>query len=413
MDVAVITIGDELLIGQVVNRNASWISERCTEVGARVVAHSVVGDDADDLVAEIERLGSRCAMLVLTGGLGPTHDDITKWVLCSMAKDAMVVHEPWLEHLREWMQRRGRKVTPRNAGQAEVPSKATVLHNPVGTAPGLLMTIAGTLIVSMPGVPREMQAIMENEVLPRIRERVDLEEGETRSYRTLLTTGIAESNLADLIGDPSEFLGSSTLAFLPNLQGVRLRIGALGRSTAERDAEQERIAKILYDRAGRFVFGEGAITLSEAVGRRLDERGETLAVAESCTGGLLGGAITDIPGSSSWFPGGVISYANEVKVSQLGVKPETLATVGAVSEDIAQQMADGIRERLGTTWGIGITGVAGPGGGTVEKPVGTVWIGISGSNGTRAVRFQFGEERRSNRERSVGAALGMLWGAIR
>lgn len=408
-----ITIGDELLIGQVVNRNAAWISEQCTEVGARVVAHSVVGDDADDLIVEIERLGSRCAMLLLTGGLGPTHDDITKWVLRSMAKDTMVVHEPWLEHLREWMARRGREVTPRNAGQAEVPSQAIVLHNPVGTAPGLLMTISGTIVVSMPGVPREMKAIMENEVLPRIRERVDLEEGETRSYRTLLTTGIAESNLADLIGEPSEFLGSSTLAFLPNLQGVRLRIGALGRSTAEREAEQERVAKILYERAGRFVFGEGAITLSEAVGHRLKERGETLAVAESCTGGLLGGAITDIPGSSSWFPGGVISYANEVKVEHVGVKQETLVAVGAVSEEVAGQMAEGIRSRMGTTWGIGITGVAGPGGGTEEKPVGTVWIGLCGPNGTRAVRFQFGEERRSNRERSVGAALGMLWGDLR
>ncbi len=408
-----ITIGDELLIGQVVNRNASWISERCTEIGARVVAHSVIGDEEEDLVAEITRLGSRCAMLLLTGGLGPTHDDITKWVLCSMAKDTMVVNEPWLEHLRQWMERRGREVTPRNAGQAEVPSQATVLHNPVGTAPGLLMTIAGTLVVSMPGVPREMKAIMENEVLPRIRERVDLEEGETRSYRTLLTTGIAESNLADLIGEPSEFLGSSTLAFLPNLQGVRLRIGALGRSTSERDAELDRIATFLYERAGRFVFGEGAITLSEAVGNRLKDRGETLAVAESCTGGLLGGAITDVPGSSSWFPGGVISYANEVKVESVGVRQDTLDAVGAVSEEVAIQMGDGIRQRMGTTWGIGVTGVAGPGGGSEDKPVGTVWIGLSGPKGTRAVRFQFGEERRSNRERSVGAALGMLWGDLR
>jgi len=275
------------------------------------------------------------------------------------------------------------------------------------------MTIAGTTVVSMPGVPREMKAIMVDEVLPRIRERVDLEEGETRSYRTLLTTGIAESNLADLIGEPSEFLGTSTLAFLPNLQGVRLRIGALGRSTEEREAEQERIARILYERAGRFVFGEGAITLSEAVGQRLKERGETVSVAESCTGGLLGGAITDIPGSSTWFPGGVISYANQVKVDQVGVRQETLEAVGAVSEDVARQMAEGIRQRMGTTWGIGITGVAGPGGGSEDKPVGTVWIGLSGPKGTRAVRFQFGEERRSNRERSVGAALGMLWGDLR
>ena len=317
-----ISIGDELLIGQVVNRNASWISEQCTEVGARVVAHSVIGDDEDDLVSEIQRLGARSAMILLTGGLGPTHDDITKPVLCSMAKDTLVVDQNWLSHLQQWMERRGRELTPRNAGQAEVPSQATVLYNPVGTAPGLLMSIAGTIVVAMPGVPREMQAIMVNEVLPRIKDHIRLEESEIRSYHTLLTTGIAESNLADLIGEPSAFLETSTLAFLPNLQGVRMRIGVVGRSEEERTEERDRVAAILRERAGRFIYGEGTTTLSEAVGLRLRDRGETLAVAESCTGGLLGGAITDIPGSSSWFPGGVISYDNAVKVRDLGVSQQ-------------------------------------------------------------------------------------------
>ncbi len=413
MDIAVITIGDELLIGQVVNRNAAWIAEQCTALGARVVAHSVVGDDAHDLQQEITRLGARCAMLLLTGGLGPTHDDITAQVLCSMANDHMVVHPDWLAHLRAWMQQRGRELTERNAAQAEVPSTATVLWNPIGTAPGLMMSIAGTTVIAMPGVPQEMKAIMTDQVLPRLQERIALEEGPLRSYHVLQTTGIAESNLADLIGDPTAFLGSATLAFLPNLQGVRLRIGVEGRSVEERAREAERIIAVLEERVGRFIFGTGEISLSQAVGQRLNERNETLAVAESCTGGLLGAAITDVAGSSSWFPGGVISYDNRIKIGHLGVEPAALERVGAVSEEVARQMAEGIRQRMNTTWGIGITGVAGPGGGSPDKPVGTVWIAVSGPKGTRAMRHQFGSERRTNRERSVGAALGMLWGELR
>ncbi|MFZ9870789.1 MAG: competence/damage-inducible protein A [Candidatus Kapaibacteriota bacterium] len=413
MNVAIITIGDELLIGQVINRNAVWIAEQCTNIGCSVIAHSVVGDQAEDLTSEIRRLGARCSALILTGGLGPTHDDITKFVLAEMAGDHMVVHQPWVDHLRAWLARRGRELTARNAGQAEVPSTAAVLHNPVGTAPGLWMTIEGTIVVALPGVPREMQALMTAEVLPRFASHVALEEGPIWTYHTLQTTGIAESNLADLIGEPSEFLGASTLAFLPNLQGVRLRIGVVGRSDAERTAERDRVRAILWNRAGRFIFGEGDRTLSEAVGLELAKRGHTIAVAESCTGGLLGAELTKVQGSSAWFLGGYLAYDNRVKISEVCVHPADLDRVGAVSQEVAEQLATGARVQIGTTWGIGITGIAGPGGGTAEKPVGTIWIALAGPGGVKATRFQFGDERHSNRERSVGAALGMLWTALK
>lgn len=413
MNIGIITIGDELLIGQIVNGNAAWIAEHCTSIGGRVVAHTVVADDAEDLTQEVRRLATRCEALILTGGLGPTHDDITKHVLCDMMGDTMVVHQPWLDHLHAWMEQHGRTLTERNAGQALVPSTATVLHNPRGTAPGLWMKIDGAMVAALPGVPREMQALMTLEVLPRLQLLMANEDHPIRTYHTLHTTGIAESNLADLLGDPTTFLGSSTLAFLPNLQGVRLRIGVLGRTSEERQKEQDRLVDYIQQRAGRFVFGEGNLTLSEAVGFALAQRGHTISVAESCTGGMLGAELTKIRGSSAWFIGGTIAYANQVKIQELGVNAALFDTVGAISQEVATQMAEHVRQRCGTTWGVSITGIAGPGGGTEHKPVGTVWIALAGPDGTQSVRYQFGGERHAVRERSVAAALGMVWTALR
>ena len=413
MKVSIITIGDELLIGQVINRNAAWIASKCTELGMTVWSHSVIGDEADELKSEIIRLGEHSDALLLTGGLGPTHDDITKDVLADMAGDELVERPEWVEHLQEWMGRSGRELTDRNRAQALVPTSATLIDNPIGTAPGLCMRINGTRVYAMPGVPAEMRSMVVGTVLPELQEILRSSGNEHRQYKVLQTTGIVESNLADLLGPLEDFMGSSSLAFLPNYKGVRLRIGAKGATPEARQTEIDRVAAEIRQRAERFIYGEGEVALEEAVGSRLKERGENVAVAESCTGGLLGGAFTNVSGSSAWFEGGVLTYSNEAKVRELGVSQADLDSVGAVSEEVALQMARGVRERFGTTWGIGVTGIAGPGGGTEDKPVGTVWISVSGPKDTIAKRFVFGTDRTINRQRSVGTALAMLWGRLR
>ncbi len=410
------TIGDELLIGQVVNSNAAFIADVCTQVGVDVRTHVVVRDLQDAIVSELERLAGMVDVVITTGGLGPTHDDITVPSVAAFAGVELVEDLKWRSHLEQWMAARNRVLTPRNAAQAMVPMGAAVFHDSLGTAPGFLLTVQRdarqvTLCV-LPGVPFEMQHLMKSAVRSYLQQRVADEGGEVTQYRTLHTTGIAESALADLIGEPSTFLGTSSLAFLPSTKGVRLRFGARHRDAEVRRAELDRVEGIVRARAGRYIIGHAGVSLSEAVGQKLLQHGHTLSVAESCTGGLLGGSITDVSGSSAWFEGGLITYSNAAKVRDLGVEPSTLDAVGAVSREVAEQMALGVRKRFGTTWGIGITGVAGPTGGSEEKPVGTVWIGVSGPEGTEAKQFLFGSDRASNRERSVAAALTMLWSKL-
>lgn len=413
MKIACISIGDELLIGQVINKNAAWIGEQCSAIGANVVAHSVIGDNAEDLISELERLGKVCDLVLLTGGLGPTHDDITKHVLAEIVNDTLIENQDWIVHLTALMKRMGRELTSRNAAQAMVPSSATVLHNEYGTAPGLQMAINNTIVIAMPGVPVEMRYLMNEHVLPLIKTTIANESDGVKLYHTLLTTGVAESTLADILGDPSSFLNSSSLAFLPNLRGVRLRIGAAGEDAEIRERELARIVDYIRNRAGQYLFGSGSDTLPQVIGSLLIQNEQTIAVAESCTGGLLGAACTDVPGSSGWFEGGVLTYSNAAKSAQLGIDPELIRRHGAVSEEVATAMSESVRAKFGTSWGVGITGVAGPGGGTEEKPVGLVWISVAGPDGTTTTRFVFGKERSMNRERSVGAALAMVWKGLR
>jgi nicotinamide-nucleotide amidase len=409
MRVALLSIGDELVIGQIINGNAAWISAAVTEIGGVVTEHAVIRDDAEMLRGTLDRLRMHADVLLLTGGLGPTHDDITKDVLTAYFGDHLIEHEPTRRMLEEWMQRRGRTLSERNAQQAMVPSTCEPLANPRGTAPGLLFERDGVLLVAMPGVPDEMKGLMREHVLPRMRARVAHEAQATWEYRMIHTSGIAESDLADVLGEPNTWLGDGTLAFLPNYHGVRLRLGVSAVHAHERLSRLDALESYVRDRAGRFVFGVGDVSMAAVVGRFLTARSETLSVAESCTGGLLGATCTDIPGSSAWFLGGVISYDNAVKIGQLGVDAAVLERDGAVSESVALQMASGVRDRLRTQWGIGITGVAGPDGGTPDKPVGTVWIAVATPTRTFAVRHAFGTDRVSNRQRSVAAALTLLF----
>jgi nicotinamide-nucleotide amidase len=350
----------------------------------------------------------QASVIICTGGLGPTHDDITKDVLCAYFNDVLTENTVWLEHLTTFMQQRGRELSARNALQAMLPSTATMLFNPVGTAPGMLFERDGLVVVSLPGVPQEMKTIMTEHVVPHLTTMVAARDEAVWEYRTLHTTGIPEAALADVLGHPAAFLNNGTLAFLPNMSGVRLRIGVCARSADERTADLDRITSYIEQRAGKWVIGEGDTSLAEVVGRMLRARSETISVAESCTGGMLGAALTDIAGSSAYVEGGVITYSNAMKTALLGVDAHDLAMHGAVSETVARQMCEGVRRRCGTTYGVGITGVAGPDGGTAEKPVGTVWIGVAGPAATVVTMYRLGTDRRMNRERSVAAALAMV-----
>lgn len=406
MNISILTIGDELLIGQVVNTNASWMAQQCTSAGASIVAQSVVADKEQSILSELERLSTCSEVILVTGGLGPTHDDITKEVVARFVGTTLEMHQPWLDHLTNWMKQRGREISERNKLQALVPKSARVLNNPLGTAPGLWLQHNSVGIVCMPGVPDEMKYLVAEFVLPFIRQQIASTNASITTYRTLHTTGIPESTLADLLGDIHQLLQGASLAFLPNYNGVRLRIGVTG--TVDATPELDRIEREIRAKAGHYIFAVGTTTLAESVAELLINNKETVSVAESCTGGMLGAAFTAIPGSSAWMEGGVISYSYAAKTELLGIPNELMIQVGAVSEEVAAAMSNGIRTRLNTTYGIGITGVAGPSGGTPEKPVGTVWISVCSEERTVTRKFVFGVDRNQNRERSVGAALGML-----
>ncbi len=417
MTIALLTIGDEICIGQIVNTNAAWMAEACAKEGWRVLAHSVVGDELPNILNEFQRLLGLADAVLITGGLGPTHDDRTKTALVEFLHDTLVLHEPTLEHLRNLFKRLGRDLTERNAAQALLPGKCTVLQNDKGTAAGMWFTLsAGTMhnaskrdkiMVSMPGVPHEMKHLMQDRVIPRLRE-LSANDAVMR-YTTLLTTGIAESTLADLIGDVEPILEGQELAFLPSPSGVKLRITVTAANRVSADALLERIEERIRARANKFIFGKDGDTYDAVVGALLAKRGLTVAVAESCTGGLLGATLTTKPGASAYFLGGVQCYSNDAKMRFVGVKPETLRLHGAVSEETARELAFGICERFQSDIGISVTGIAGPDGGTPEKPVGTIWVGIADKKSVEAHKYTVGGDRIVNRERAVAAALQLLF----
>lgn len=409
MKAAILAIGDEIQMGQVVNSNAAYMSSTLTNLGIAVVVHSTVGDDVQDIVNELRRLCSIADIVLCTGGLGPTHDDRTKDALLVYYSDSLVQHEPTQNRIRELVTRSGRALTDINAAQALVPSRCIVLENHLGTAPGMLFDENDDIVVSLPGVPDEMKALMSAKVIPYIKRKIDIERLERWEYQVLSVAGIAESALAELIGDVTSFLGNSSLAFLPSYDRIRLRIGVVGKDVAARRQELERVKSIIVERCASYIYAYGDVSLANAVAERLISTAETLSVAESCTGGLLASELTSIPGSSIWFKGGVVSYANSAKTDVLGVHLETITEYGAVSEQVAEEMAIGICNRMKTTYGVSVTGVAGPGGGTRAKPVGTVWIGVLSPNGIRSHLHHFGGNRNVVRSRSVAAALIMLW----
>jgi nicotinamide-nucleotide amidase len=407
-DISIITIGDEICIGQIVNTNAAWIAGKITSIGANVKLHSTIGDNRDSLIDELNRLLPISDLVILTGGLGPTHDDITKNVLCEYFGDDLVLHNDTLKYLKKIFSLRGYHLTERNMEQAYLPSRCLVLKNEVGTAPGMLFEEKGKFVISLPGVPAEMKYIMNDSVIPFIKRKIAERNDNVVLYKNLQTTGIPESKLADMIGEPKEFLGDGSLAFLPSYRGVKLRIGVSGKNFETAREKLKKIEKVIFEKAGGNIFSADDESLVSKVGSLLSERNLTVAVAESCTGGLLGAEFTSISGSSVYFSGGVIAYSNEIKEKILNVSKDSLVQFGAVSEQVAFELARNVRDIFKTDVGIGITGIAGPTGGTEEKPVGTVFIGLAFGDNVKVKRFVFSTEREVNRERAVGTALTML-----
>jgi nicotinamide-nucleotide amidase len=428
MTIAILTIGDELCLGQIINTNAAWIAEQCSLQGWRVLQHSVVGDEMSVILTEFDRLLHAADVLLITGGLGPTHDDRTKTALVDYLGDTLVMHEPTRLHVEEIFRKRGREVNERTATQALLPATCTPLQNDKGTAAGMWFSVEKSgktrIIAAMPGVPHEMKHLLTDRILPRLHAHAVATglDGETMLYATLVTTGIIETDLASLIAptdaELEAFLEEQELAFLPSAAGVRLRITVTKPSRAEAETTLARLEHKIRSRVGRFVIssssdagsitGSGSEMLAVLAGRMLTEQGWTVAVAESCTGGLLGAALTAAAGSSAYFLGGVQCYSNEAKTRLVGVLPETIAAHGAVSEQVAAELAANIRTSFGADYGVSITGIAGPGGGSDDKPVGTVWIGLATPQGCTARHYVFGTDRTFNRDRAVATALLLL-----
>jgi len=400
----VLTIGDELLRGEIVDSNKSYLSDRLLSLDIETRFHSSVRDDPADMIEAFERAKSRSEIVLVSGGLGPTRDDLTIEILAQAFGRKLVLHEPSLEAIRSFFERFGRTMAKNNEKQAWFPEGAEVLANPVGTAPGTMLREGDTLFFCMPGVPRELHQMMDEQVLPRV--AASRPGGRVVRSRMLRTFGMGESNLDELLADVAQD-GDVVLGFRTSFPDNFLRPLTRGDTAEEADARLAEVVATIRERLGPMVYGEGDEALESVVGAALARAGKTVAVAESCTGGGIGERFTRVPGSSAYFLGGVVAYANAAKAELLGVPAPLLEEHGAVSEPVVRAMAEGVRERLGSDFGIATTGISGPDGGTDEKPVGTVWIAVAQEGGTRAECFLFPFER--ERHRQVTAQVALDW----
>jgi competence/damage-inducible protein CinA-like protein len=405
VQIELVTIGTELLLGFTVDTNGAEIASTLAAQGVRVVRRTSVADRPDDIRGAVADALGRTGAVITTGGLGPTRDDITKEVVADLFGAPLEFDESVWANLLERFARLNRKPAPSNRSQAEVPRGATVLRNQWGTAPGLWMEGRPGVVIMLPGVPLEMRRLMVQEVMPRLAERTT---GAVIRSLTVRTSGIPESALAERLGEVEKEIAPLTLAYLPGLEGVDLRLSAWDLESDEAERRLRSAAVLLRQRAGESVYGEGDSDLAALVLERARAQGLRLAVAESCTGGMIGERLTQISGSSDVFLGGVIAYHNTVKQDLLGVPESLLTEHGAVSEPVVQAMADGVARRLGATAAISVTGIAGPGGGSEAKPVGTVWIGcyLRGVIESRGALFP--GTRHEIRARAAQAAMLLL-----
>lgn len=405
MTVEIISIGDELLIGQTVNTNATWLGTEFSLRGGSIIHTTVIRDVKEDIVEAVDRAFSRVDVIIMTGGLGPTKDDITKHTLCEYFDTKLELNKEVLERVQAFFEARGRVMLDVNVKQAEMPQLATVLRNDMGTASGMWFDHNNKVLISLPGVPYEMKHLMTERAFPKLEEQFEMR---AIYHQTLQTQGIGESYLAERIEDLETDIRNNGfgLAYLPSASQVRLRI-----SSELSKLNQEKIEgylKQIEKRLPQYVYGRERDRLAEVVGDWLKKNNKTVGTVESCTGGAIASEIVSVSGSSKYFMGSMVTYSYGLKSKLVGVNMTDIEEQGAVSETVVLQMAEGGREALDVDYCIAASGIAGPGGGTADKPVGTVWIGIAGPNGTFAQKFLFGDQRDRNIERTVLTAMNLL-----
>jgi len=402
----IITIGDEILIGQIVDTNSAWIAHELNNIGIRVKQISSISDDRKHILTALSEASQRADVVLITGGLGPTKDDITKKTLADYFGVPLIENKEALDNVLNIFSRYNRPMLDVNRLQAQVPENCEVLLNKNGTAPGMWFNVNGTIYVSMPGVPHEMMYMMEDSVIPKLKSTLKLP---FIIHKTILTVGEGESYLAERIADIEDALPSYIkLAYLPKLGQVRLRLSAYGEDEALLNDKINEFAARIVERVKNVVAAQEDITIEKAILNYMEQKGLTLSIAESCTGGYISHLITQHPGSSKVFFGGTVSYSNELKEDILGVKVETIQHYGAVSNETVVEMVEGALLNFKSDYAIAVTGIAGPDGGTPDKPVGTVWIAVANADKTIAKKLTFGNKRRQNIERSAISALNML-----
>lgn len=406
MNVHILTIGDEILIGQIIDTNSAWIGQELNLIGAQVSEIRSIGDDRAAILNALHHSIQAADVVLITGGLGPTKDDITKKVLADFFETGMTFHQETYSYIEDFFKKWKREPTEAHRQQCYMPDSATLMRNKMGSAPAMWFEKDNTVVVSMPGVPYEMKYLMEYEVLPKLKERFP---AAPIAHRTILTVGEGESRLADKMESFLQTLPNNIkVAYLPRLGGVRLRLTGTGTDAAVLDILLDKKKEELVNILKKYVYGYETDTLEGAVGQQLIAQGKTLATAESCTGGYIAHKLTSVPGSSAYFMGSTVAYSNEVKINQLGVKEATLKAHGAVSEQTVTEMVKGTLKLFGTDFAIATSGIAGPGGGTPDKPVGTIWVAVGNNHKIKTTKLDLSLSRKQNIEITGLIALNML-----
>ncbi len=402
----ILTIGDEILYGQITDTNSQWMSAELDKLGVQVIRMTTVSDAEEEILSAFSEAENRADMVLITGGLGPTNDDLTMPMLAKYFDSEIIMNQDVLQHVQDFFERRGRVFTELNRRQALVPKIAEVLHNELGTAPGTWYERNGKIFVSLPGVPHEMKNIMNTLVIPKLRAFFQTP---VIYHKLIKTVGIGESYLADKIKSWEDSLPKHiSLAYLPSVGHVKLRLTAVGDDKEILKQEVEALIEALMPMAAKYIYGYDGMTLEKAIGDMLLEEGKTIALAESCSGGYVQHKLTSIAGSSAYFQGGVVPYHNDHKINILDVKPETIESFGAVSEECVKEMAEGVRKLFKADIGAASSGIAGPDGGTPDKPVGTVWIAYADGEQTVAKKLQLTKNRILNIELTEISVLNLV-----
>lgn len=406
MKVELITIGNELLSGHTTDTNSAWMAKQLSDMGILTSRITSVSDSFDNLVSILEEAGKRADIIIMTGGLGPTSDDITKPALCSFFETRLVFRPDIFEHIKSLLSQRGCSINDHNHRQAVIPESATALKNDLGTAPGLWFEKEGKIFISLPGIPFEMKELINKRVIPELRKIFSFP---VIYFKTVITQGSFEAHLAEELKDfEAELPENMTLAYLPSPGIIRLRFAITGDEIEKLKIETGRQIEKLWQIIPEYIVGFDDDTLEKIVGELLTERKQTLSVAESCTGGTIASMITGVPGSSAYFKGGIVAYSNEIKRDQLAIDNSLINKYGAVSKQIVEDMATNTRLLFNTDYSIAVSGIAGPSGGSEDKPVGTTWIAVSSNKITRSYMFRFGDNRQRNIQKASVSALNLL-----